>query len=72
VSITVDANILVYASNAADASRLNLPPRILAVLVGERAWSMVRLRDEGYIADDILRRVQRGLDLETEQLDGQH
>jgi hypothetical protein len=33
---------------------------------------MVRLRDEGYIADDILRRVQRGLNLETEQLDGQH
>jgi hypothetical protein len=32
----------------------------------------VRLRDEGYIADDVLRRVQRDLDLETVRLDGQH
>jgi CPA1 family monovalent cation:H+ antiporter len=41
------------------------------LLDAERA-AIVRLRDEGYIADDILRRVQRDLDLETVRLDGQH
>jgi CPA1 family monovalent cation:H+ antiporter len=41
------------------------------LLDAERA-AIVRLRDEGYIADDILRRVQHDLDLETVQLDGHH
>jgi CPA1 family monovalent cation:H+ antiporter len=41
------------------------------LLDAERA-AIVRLRDAGYIADDILRRVQRDLDLETVQLDGHH
>jgi CPA1 family monovalent cation:H+ antiporter len=40
------------------------------LLAAERA-AILRLRDEGYI-DDILRRVQRDLDLETVRLDGAH
>jgi hypothetical protein len=41
-------------------------------LVNAERTAIVRLRDEGYIADNILRRVQCNLDLETVQLDGSH
>ncbi len=52
--------------------RIEASLRLRRELLDAERTAIVRLRDEGYIADDILRRVQRGLDLETEQLDGQH
>jgi monovalent cation/hydrogen antiporter len=41
------------------------------LLDAERA-AILRLRNEGYIADDTLRRVQHDLDLETMLVDGSH
>jgi CPA1 family monovalent cation:H+ antiporter len=55
-----------------EEERIKASLRLRRELLDAERGAIVRLRDEGYIADDILRRVQRGLDLESVQLDGQH
>ena len=49
-----------------NAERLALAYRSLrAAMIEDEREALVRLRDEGVIGDDVLRRVQRDLDLET-------
>ncbi|MFL5516165.1 MAG: hypothetical protein ACJ8DJ_08410 [Gemmatimonadales bacterium] len=49
-----------------NAERLALAYRSLrAAMIEDERKALVRLRDEGVIGDDVLRRVQRDLDLET-------
>lgn len=55
-----------------EEERIEASLRLRRELLDAERGAIVRLRDEGYIADDILRRVQRDLDLETVRLDGQH
>lgn len=60
------------ADHASEEERVEASLRLRRELLDAQRGAVVRLRDEGYIADDILRRVQRDLDLETVRLDGQH
>jgi CPA1 family monovalent cation:H+ antiporter len=55
-----------------EEERIEASLRLRRELLDAERGAILRLRDEGYIADDILRRVQRDLDLETVRLDGQH
>ena len=49
-----------------NAERLAVAYRALrAAMIGDEREALVRLRDDGVIGDDVLRRVQRDLDLET-------
>ncbi|HEX6507117.1 MAG TPA: hypothetical protein VF221_05740 [Chloroflexota bacterium] len=52
--------------------RVEASLRLRRELLDAERSAIVRLRDEGYIADDVLRRVQRDLDLQTVRLDGSH
>lgn len=52
--------------------RIEASLRLRRELLDAQRGAIARLRDEGYIADDILRRDQRDLDLESVRLDVQH
>jgi hypothetical protein len=53
-----------------NAERLAVAYRALrAAMIEDEREALVRLRDQGVIGDDVLRRVQRDLDLETVLLD---
>jgi CPA1 family monovalent cation:H+ antiporter len=52
--------------------RIEASRRLRRELLEAEAGAIIRLRDDGYIADDVLRRVQRGLDLEVVGLDTHH
>lgn len=60
------------ADLASEEERIEASVRLRRELLDAERSAIVRLRDEGYIADDILRRVQRDLDLESVRLDGAH
>jgi monovalent cation/hydrogen antiporter len=55
-----------------DEERIEASRRLRRELLDAEGGAIVRLRDEGYIADDILRQIQRGLDLEAVRLEVQH
>jgi CPA1 family monovalent cation:H+ antiporter len=55
-----------------EEERIDASRRLRRELLEAESSAVVRLRDDGYIADDVLRRVQSGLDLQSVGLEAQH